>query len=75
MFLGGRLRIHKYDLSRLGLRDAIGGLPLHHPRFIKWIGVPQSAGLIEISSANKLSTNSHGTRLLLRPYIYSAMLD
>ena len=25
------------------------GLPLHHPRFIEWIGVPQSAGLIEIS--------------------------
>ena len=34
------------------------GLPLHHPRFIEWIGVPQSAGLIEISGAqwvNKLS--------------------
>ena len=27
------------------------GLPLHHPRFIEWIGVPQSAGLIEISGA------------------------
>ena len=25
------------------------GLPLHHPRFIEWIGVSQSAGLIEIS--------------------------
>ena len=34
------------------------GLPLHHPRFIEWIGVSQSAGLIEISGAqwvNKLS--------------------
>ena len=59
-FLGGRLCIQKYDLLRLGLRDAIGdyGLPLHHPRFIEWIGDPQSAGLIEISGAqwvNKLS--------------------
>ena len=25
------------------------GLPMHHPRFLEWIGVPQSAGLIEIS--------------------------
>ena len=34
------------------------GLPMHHPRFLEWIGVPQSAGLIEISGgqwANKLS--------------------
>ena len=34
------------------------GLPLHHPRFIEWIWVPQSAGLIKISGAqwvNKLS--------------------
>ena len=33
-------------------------LPLHHPRFLKWIGVPQSAGLIKISGTqwvNKLS--------------------
>ena len=27
------------------------GIPLHHPRFIKWIGVPQSAGLLEIGGA------------------------
>ena len=27
------------------------GLPLHHPRFIEWIGVPQSAGLMEITGA------------------------
>ena len=27
------------------------GLPLHHPRFIEWTGVPQSVGLIEISGA------------------------
>ena len=25
------------------------GLPLTHPRFVEWIGVPQSAGLIELS--------------------------
>ena len=34
------------------------GLPMHHPRFLEWIGVPQSAGLIEISGGqwvNKLS--------------------
>ena len=27
------------------------GFPLHHPRFVEWIGVPQSAGLIEFSSS------------------------
>ena len=27
------------------------GLPLHHPRFIEWIGVPQLARLIKISGA------------------------
>ena len=34
------------------------GLPMHHPRFLEWIGVPQSAGLIQISGGqwvNKLS--------------------
>ena len=34
------------------------GLPMHHPRFLEWIGVPQLAGLIEIGSGqwlNKLS--------------------
>ena len=33
-------------------------LPLRHPRFVEWIGVPQSAGLIKISGGqwvNKLS--------------------
>ena len=64
------------------------GLPLHHPRFVEWIGVPQSAGLIEFSGSlwvDKLSrdqvvtvavcgsTNSHGTRLLRWPFICSAM--
>ena len=24
------------------------GLPMHHPRFLEWIGVPQSAGLLEM---------------------------
>ena len=24
------------------------GLPMHHPRFLEWIGIPQSASLLEI---------------------------
>ena len=24
------------------------GIPLHHPRFLEWIGVPESAGLLEM---------------------------
>ena len=28
------------------------GFPLHHPRFVEWIGVPQSAGLIEYERAS-----------------------
>ena len=50
------------------------GLPLHHPWFIEWIGVPQPAGLIEISGAqwvDKLSRDQP----LRRPFIYSATLD
>ena len=34
------------------------GLPLNHPRFVEWIGVPQSPGLIELNGrqwVNKLS--------------------
>ena len=27
------------------------GFPLHHPRFVEWIGIPQSAGLIEFSGS------------------------
>ena len=30
------------------------GLPMHHPRFIEWIGVPQSASLLEISGGQWL---------------------
>ena len=36
------------------------GLPLNHPRFVEWIGVPQSTGLIELSGrqwVDKLSRN------------------
>ena len=29
------------------------GFPLHHPRFVEWIGVPQSAGLIDKLSREK----------------------
>ena len=31
------------------------GLPLNHPRCIEWIGVPQSAGLIELSGRQWVS--------------------
>ena len=31
------------------------GLPLHHPRFVEWIGVPQSARLIKISGGQWVS--------------------
>ena len=34
------------------------GLPMHHPRFIEWIGVPQSAGLLEISGGRWLDNLS-----------------
>ena len=48
------------------------GFPLHHPRFVEWIGVPQSAGLLEFSGSQWVD-NSRGTRLLRQPFIYSAM--
>ena len=31
---------------------------MHHPRFIEWIGVPQSAGLLEISGGQWLDKPS-----------------
>ena len=48
------------------------GFPLHHPRFVEWIGVPQSAGLVEFSGS-QWSTNFCNTRLLWQPFICSAM--
>ena len=36
------------------------GLPLHHPRFIEWIGVPQSAGFLEIGGAQWVDKLSPG---------------
>ena len=33
-------------------------LPMHHPRFIEWIGVPQSAGLLEIGGGRWLDNLS-----------------
>ena len=50
-FLGARVCLQKYYLSHVGLCSACGGLwpAPHHPRFVEWIGVPQSAGLIAIS--------------------------
>ena len=44
------------------------GLPLHHPRFVEWIGVPQSAGLIEICGSqwvDKLSWDQAVTAAVL----------
>ena len=50
-FIGTWLRLQEHYLSRVGLCRTGGeyGLPLNHPQFIEWIGVPQSAGLIELS--------------------------
>ena len=35
------------------------GFHLHHPRFVEWIGVPQSAGLIEFSGSQWIDKLSH----------------
>ena len=37
------------------------GLPLNHPRFVEWIGVPQSAGLIELSGRQWVSQRDWGS--------------
>ena len=34
------------------------GLPMHHPRFLQWIGVPQSASLLEIGGGRWLDNLS-----------------
>ena len=34
------------------------GLPMHHPRFLEWIGVPQSACLLEIGGGRWLDNLS-----------------
>ena len=42
--------VSEYHLSGIGLRFPSGefGIPMHHPRFLEWIGVPQSASLLEM---------------------------
>ena len=52
-FPGARVRLQEHYISCVGLCSACGGLwfPLHHPRFVEWIWVPQSAGLIEFSGS------------------------
>ena len=34
------------------------GIPLHHPRFLEWIGVPESAGLLEMGPGRWLHSLS-----------------
>ena len=34
------------------------GLPMHHPKFLKWIGVPQSFSLLEMGAGRWLDTLS-----------------
>ena len=34
------------------------GIPLHHPRFLEWIGVPESAGLLEMGPGRWLHSFS-----------------
>ena len=46
------MRFPEYVLPQFGLRRAFRGfgLPVHHPRFLEWIGVPQSACLLEMGA-------------------------
>ena len=41
------------------------GIPLHHPRFLEWIGVPESAGLLEMGRRGGCILGL-GTRLWMR---------
>ena len=63
-FLGARVRLQEHYVLRVGLCSACGGgdydLPLHHPRFVEWIGVPQSARLIEFSGSQWVDKLSRG---------------
>ena len=53
--LGCAFRITTYRVSEYAEPVADYGLPLHHPRFVEWIGVPQSARLIELSGRQWVS--------------------
>ena len=44
-----RVRISEYDISSLGLC-----VPLHHPRLLQWIGLPELAGLLEMGPGRRL---------------------
>ena len=56
--LGCAFRNTAYRVSDYAEPVGDYGLPLHHPQFVEWIGVLQSAGLLELSGrqwVNKLS--------------------
>ena len=48
------LRITTYRSSDYASPSGEFGIPLHHTRFLEWIGVPESAGLLEMGPGSWL---------------------
>ena len=51
------------------------GFPLHHPRFVEWIGVPQSARLIEFSSCQWVDKLSWDQAVTAAVHLQRDVLD
>ena len=55
---GCSFRNTTYRPSDYVLASGEFGIPLHHPRFLEWIGVPESAGLLEMGPGRWLHSLS-----------------
>ena len=56
--VGSAFRNTTYHPSDYALPSGEFGIPLHHPRFLEWIGVPESAGLLEMGPGRWLHSLS-----------------
>ena len=55
---GCSFRNTTYRPSYYALPSGEFGMPLHHPRFLEWIDVPESAGLLEMGPGRWLHSLS-----------------
>ena len=56
---GCQYRMTSYDPTEVADVDPAHGLQLHHPRFLKYVGAPESAGLLSHPQAHRIYTMDH----------------
>ena len=53
---GCQYRMTSYDPTEVADVDPAHGLQLHHPRFLQYVGAPESAGLLSRPQAHRINT-------------------